>query len=279
MSAWLEAPVDDLTPEDREQLWAATIARETPEPRSSMRDRVLRRHQLRDLPSPEPLIARTLDLRTIALLVGNRSTLKTFIALDWACSVATGHPWQGRPTRAGRVLYVAAEGAFGLHQRIEAWETAWDLSTDETLDIYPAPINLTDRDQVTELAAISDGYTLVVLDTLARCAVGADENSARDMGLIVDSIFKVRGNGDRTVLLVHHTGKDRETTRGSSSLEAGVDTVYLAEGDARLLKLGRRKRKDGPLHRVHSRWTNRGAPRARNPAHVHLRVQLQRDRR
>jgi hypothetical protein len=32
-----------------------------------------------------------------------------------------GHDWQGRKVRKSRVLYVAAEGAFGLKKRIRAW--------------------------------------------------------------------------------------------------------------------------------------------------------------
>ena len=67
------------------------------------------------------------------------------------------------------------------------------------------------------------------------------------MGIAVDALYRLRDatNGG-TVAVAHHTGKDRATIRGSSALEAGVDTVYTTEGDARLVKLQRTKRKDGP---------------------------------
>ena len=85
---------------------------------------LLNREQVRELPKPEPLIDNVLDRGTVALLYGRWGTLKSFIALDWLASVATGRPWQRRPTERLRALYVAAEGAFGLAARLDAWEIA-----------------------------------------------------------------------------------------------------------------------------------------------------------
>jgi hypothetical protein len=79
----------------------------------TLADELLTRDDLKALPNPEPLIEGTLDRGTTALLYGPWGSGKTFIALDWAASVATGRKWQGRPARKLRVLYIAAEGAFG----------------------------------------------------------------------------------------------------------------------------------------------------------------------
>lgn len=146
------------------------------------------------------------------------------------------------------MLYVASEGAYGLHARVSAWEYAWQRQiADDDLLVFPEPVNLGERHAVAELCAAADGRDLVVIDTLARCLVGADENSAKDMGIAVDALYRLRdATHGGTVLVVHHTGKDRETTRGSSALEAGVDTVYTTATDGAHIRLKRTKRKDGP---------------------------------
>jgi hypothetical protein len=94
-------------------------------------------------------------------------------------------------------------------------------------------------------------FDLIVFDTLARCAVGLDENSARDIGLFVDGLGEISRASDATVLVVHHTGKDRATVRGSSALESGMDTVYTTEADETSMALKRTKRKDGRTYDDH----------------------------
>jgi AAA domain/Bifunctional DNA primase/polymerase, N-terminal len=214
--------------------------------------RLLTRSALRDLPKPEPMIEGVLDKGTCALLYGYRGSLKSFIALDWAASGGTGRRWQGRHTEQVRGLYVAAEGAHGYPGRYDAWETGWRMPIDDgQLDLLPRPVNLMVAAEVAELGALIDwgGYGFVVLDTLARCTVGGEENSAKDMGIVVDRLYYLldRTPGRRGVILgVHHTGKDQKTLRGSSAIEAGVDTVYSTTRDGPVVTLDRTKRKDGP---------------------------------
>jgi hypothetical protein len=217
-------------------------------------DRLLTRSALRTLPDPEPLIDNVLDQGTTALLYGKWGTGKSFTALDWACSVATGRPWQGKRTEQRKALYVAAEGAFGLKGRTDAWEQGWGTGVQDAMfNVLPRPVNLTRYVDVCNLVALIvwGGYDFVVLDTLARCMVGADENSAKDCGEVVDVLHRLREHtpGGRGVILgVHHAGKDGKTFRGSSTFEAGADTVYsLTQDDGEVLVLDRQKRKDGPV--------------------------------
>jgi hypothetical protein len=225
--------------------------------RPVLADTVLARSALHNLPDPQPLIENILDQGTVALLYGRWGTGKSFIALDWAASVATGRPWQDRPTQPRRALYVAAEGAHGLKGRVHAWETGWQTPIkDGTLDILPTPVNLTRPIEVGNLLALVDwgGYAFVVVDTLARCMVGADENSAKDCGEVLDALHRIRErtpNGRGCVLGVHHTGKDGKTFRGSSTFEAGADTVYHINLDGAEIILDREKRKDGPRVDTH----------------------------
>ena len=78
--------------------------------------------------------------------------------------------------------------------------------------------------------------------------VGADENSAKDCGQVVEALTRLREHtpdGRGVILGVHHTGKDGKTLRGSSAFEAGADTVYSVNRDGGVIILNREKRKDG----------------------------------
>ncbi|MGH3725016.1 MAG: AAA family ATPase [Mycobacterium sp.] len=232
--------------------------REPPPDRPIFADIALTRSALRQMPAPQPLIANTLDQGTTALLYGKWGTGKSFIALDWAARVATGRQWQNRHTEQRRVLYIAAEGAYGLRARVDAWETGWDTPiADEWMTFLPRPVNLTRATDLVNLEAFIDwgGYQFVILDTLARCMVGAEENSAKDTGIIIDAMTRLQARtpeGRGVILGVHHAGKDGKTMRGSSAFESGVDTVYLTTKDADTITLERTKRKDGPEHDHHT---------------------------
>jgi hypothetical protein len=210
--------------------------------------RAYSRDQLKALPKPEELISDTIDRRTVAALAGPRGSLKSFILLSQLCAVATGQPWLGRrPAKQGRVILVAAEGATGMDQRISAWESSNGPVSDQQLTVVHGPVNLLDRRQVDELAAMAGDYTVVALDTLARCTVGGEENSARDMGIAVDAMYRVRdATGDGTVLFSHHITKNGSGLRGSSAIGDNIDTIYMADGDLHNVTLERTKRKDGP---------------------------------
>ncbi|WP_100502044.1 AAA family ATPase [Geodermatophilus chilensis] len=226
-------------------------------------DRLITRRGLAKLPEPEPLISDTIDRRTVALLAGYHGTGKSFVALAWGACVATGTPWMGRPVRKGRVLYIVGEGAHGIDGRLDAWEQANGVEIpDEDFVTYPAATQLADPGVREAILRHLDRhpYDLIIVDTVARSTVGLDENSARDMGLFIDAAEQLkRATDGGTVLLVHHTGKDKATVRGSSALEAAMDTVYTTEGDPLNMKLRRTKRKDGPMEdQLHLRLTEVG---------------------
>jgi hypothetical protein len=125
--------------------------------RPVLADIALTRSDLRAMPAPQPLIVNTLDQGTTALLYGKWGTAKTFIALDWAASVATGRRWQSRATEQHRVLYVAAEGVWGFRSRVDAWETGWSTTIgDDGFTMIPRPVNLMKPIDLVNLEAFID---------------------------------------------------------------------------------------------------------------------------
>ncbi|OBB56755.1 hypothetical protein A5757_01445 [Mycobacterium sp. 852013-51886_SCH5428379] len=226
-------------------------------PTAGLASRLLSRGCLRNLPKPMPLIDNVLDQGTTAVLYGKWGTGKSFVALDWAASVSTGRRWQGRSTAQRRVLYVAAEGAQGLQKRLDAWEVGRERAIDDQqLSVLPVAVNLLNGGEVIELCDIirDGGFGFIVLDTLARCMVGADENSAKDTGIAVSAmaqLVQATPNARGVVLGIHHTGKDGKTLRGSSAIEGAADTVYSIKAGGVGFELIREKRKDGPQYDHH----------------------------
>ena len=67
-----------------------------------------------------PLIADTLDEGALSVIYGESNSGKTFVTLDMAMAVATGEPWNGKATKRGLVVYVAAEGGKRIMRRLAA---------------------------------------------------------------------------------------------------------------------------------------------------------------
>lgn len=149
-------------------------------------------------------------------------------------------------------MYVAAESAKGLSPRIAAWLKYYEVKVEPKLLLLPLPVNLTDRQQtetfIKAMHLLPETPVLIVFDTLAKSIVGAEENSARDIGLVLNLVDTVRREcGGATVMLVHHTGKSNETERGSSALKCGVETQWRMDAvDNGMVSLKCDKQKDGP---------------------------------
>lgn len=213
-----------------------------------LRSGLLSIEQLADLPQPDPLVEDVLFSNALGVIFGKPGSAKTFAALDWALSVATGTRWQGLHVTQARVLWVAAEGAEGLHKRIWAW--ICDHQQGEIppgqLVVYPAPINLFDPRQAAALASLAaeDGFGLVVIDTLARSSLGAEENSAKDMGLVVEAAESIRRASRAAVLLVHHTARNGDNPRGSSAIDGAAHTLWRTELEGDEVRLTNEKAKE-----------------------------------
>lgn len=151
------------------------------------------------------------------VLAGASGGGKSFVALDIAGKIAS--------TQNQNVVYIVGEGLSGYAGRWEAWR-AFNKVIDANLYFYPDALQVMDSEELNkfiDLIAKHDPF-LVVIDTLARSAVGVEENSAREMGLFVGACDKLRRDLQCGVLVVHHTGKDGKI-RGSSALYAAADSV------------------------------------------------------
>jgi hypothetical protein len=195
--------------------------------------RLLSMADLGNLPPPAWLVSDVIRARGFNVVYGPSTAGKTFAAIDLALCVATGKPWwQGRTGESGPVLYWAAEGAYGIRQRVLAWCEYHSEPEPEAEQIrwVPDSGNLLDarsfaRARAT-VAAMDPKPVLLVLDTLSRLMPGANENSAQDMSAFVYAVDQLREDaGDAASLVIHHTGKDGLLARGSGALENAADMM------------------------------------------------------
>ena len=186
------------------------------------------------------LVQGLLPEKALAAMIGASNTGKSALALDLCVAVAMGFPFRGLRVRQCAVLYVATEGAQGLHNRMSALRVARELAPDAALGVVTVSVDLcsSPADSSLLVAActtleLMTGHPvgLVVIDTVARAMNGADENSGADMGRFLANAEDIKTQTGATVLLIHHAGKDTSKgARGHSSFRAALDTEITVEG-------------------------------------------------
>ncbi|WP_413739828.1 helicase RepA family protein [Sodalis sp. RH14] len=182
------------------------------------------------------LIKGHLPSDALTSIYGPSGSYKSFLAIAWACHIATGMPWAGRRVTQGSILYIVGEGGIGVPRRIKAWERTFNgdspIGTLWRIDCPVFPASPESAEQVVLAAREVENQTgmavrLVVLDTLARCFGGSDENAARDMGAFIQGCDYIKAKTRATVLIIHHSGKDEEKgARGSSAFRAALDAEF-----------------------------------------------------
>ena len=161
----------------------------------------------------------------LGVVYGAPGSGKSFFTYDLAMAVAQGLPWCGHRVTRLPVGYVVAEGAAGFKGRVQAYRMQNDVPPG-ALKVLAAVPSLLNRQQVTELAqqVKAAGIKLLVYDTLARGTAGADENSAKDMGVAIAHCRLLHDATGAMVVLIHHSGKDpTKGARGSNAVLGAVD--------------------------------------------------------
>lgn len=188
------------------------------------------------------LVDRWLTAGEKSVLGGPSKSGKSFLAIHAAMCVARGQDFFDNAVKRGGVIYQAGEGKRGVKRRLRAYRKHFDVPDDEDvpLILLPATVDLYSQDGDT--AALIDEIKswsltmayplqLVVIDTLATATAGADENSGKDMGVVLANTARIAEETGAHVMLVHHMNAEGKKLRGHTSIFGNVDQVITVVND------------------------------------------------
>jgi hypothetical protein len=201
------------------------------------------------------LIKNLLPSTGMAVLYGHPGSGKTFLALDWALHVSLGWNWHNRKVKQGLVVYVCAEGASGVRNRIEAFKRHHSVKH-APFALIPIGIDLQapDADVNRLIAAVKsaedhfdDPASLIVIDTISK-TFGAGKENTDDMVSYVANCQRLASEFECLTMPVHHRpkGVEGEDPRGHSSLKGGAEATILVEA-GKTKKARVIKQKDGEV--------------------------------
>lgn len=198
---------------------------------------IIHASELKKLPPIEWLIKGEIPKRSLTVVYGGSGVGKSFWMLDKALRVSQTEP----------VVYMAGEGVSGYGSRVEAW-CQHNKGGVGKLYMCLGAVSFMDEDDlqnfVAAIEAACKAPELVVIDTLARSMLGADENSTRDMSKFIAACEQVQAYFDCSVILVHHTGKYGSAERGSSALRGAAEAMIKLTDDDDVVLVENSKSKD-----------------------------------
>jgi hypothetical protein len=239
------------------------------DPKKPSRFRFLSGPEMHALEPPKWIIPDLIPEDGIVLVTASKGSFKTFLAMEMGLSVPLGRPtWGSQPVGSGLTFYGAHEGIRAIQKRHrDAWcqENGIDPLVDTGFYVAPAPhISLPDECSafVDEMERVVDRTgkqpRLLILDTYSQCMMGLNENDPGDVSKFLNFCQGfLRLHPGAAVLTLAHVGKDpTRGTRGSNSLEAGVDTVIdlTRDGKTLLAKANIRFQRSAPEKSGMIRW-------------------------
>jgi hypothetical protein len=163
----------------------------------------------------------------VTLLVGRKGSHKSWLAQFGCNAVQRDQPVGPLGQRAGRALYLDAEGGARLMGRRLVLT---DMNEDSFVYADGLGLHLPgDIAQVRELVEHT-GANLLVLDSLRRLAPGMKENDSDSVAPVMEAVASISREGPAVVVIAHRSTKPNSpNVRGSSALEDQADIVWQLE--------------------------------------------------
>jgi hypothetical protein len=189
-------------------------------------------------PNEEWRIKHIMPMKGVGLIYGKSQSLKSFVAMHLALSVALGEAWADKRVKKAAVVYLCAEGQGGFPKRVAGLTKARGIKGDVDVHIvYTVPnLGTMEGDLLSLIASIEGAGIkpgLIVVDTTAKTIGSAEENGA-GMAAFVWNAGALSEHLGCFVLAVHHVGHGEDAQkrpRGWSGVIGAGDTLILCERD------------------------------------------------
>ena len=200
-------------------------------------------------PGQDWLVGQLWGRAAVGFVAGAPKTMKSWLALDMAVSVASGTACLGRfavDDVGPALVYLAEDHLSAVRQRVEALckHRALDL---RHLDLHVIATPSLRLDLPTDLQRLDRALQevqprLLVLDPLVRLHRG-DENSSADVSSLLGALRELNRRHDVAIVVVHHMSKKArahlgQALRGSGDLHAWTDSacylVHRGKGELQL---------------------------------------------
>jgi hypothetical protein len=202
------------------------------------------------LPPPEYLIENILPDKGVAIMAGKSGDMKSFLAILFTMSVATGMDIGGLKVKPGKSLYMMNEGQAGFGLRCQAWLNHNDFPSPDTFKAITMTPNLMRSETVTPFieAIRQENFDpdFIVLDTFSKAIIGGDDNQTKDVSQALDTAYGLANEFDALVLIIDHVGKDaKKGVRGSYAKYGNVDAIVMVTKQDTVITAITKKQKEG----------------------------------
>lgn len=191
-------------------------------------------------PKPPEVIKGLLHKGSKMVLGGGSKSYKTWSLADMALSVASGKAWWEFEVIRGRVLYIDLEIQPGFFsdrlERIAGSKGITD-DADVNLDVLSLRGHAADFSELlpkVEEKMRGTDYSLIILDPIYKGLAGKDENSAGDIGALLNEIEKLTVNTGAAVVFGAHFSKGNQAGKESIDRIAGSG-VFARDPDTILV--------------------------------------------
>ena len=182
-------------------------------------------------PTPEPIIGNGILLQQSLLLISGKKKIgKSMLAMNLALALSNGSTFSiFKIIRKYRVLLISAEGGhYNNRDRIKKMAAKFRDNTADFDMSFDPRLLIDDSDGLYQLNSIISYYEpeVLIIDPLIKFH-NRDENSAKEMAIIMTQIRNLIEDYKLSIILVHHMGKDSTSGPRGSSVISGEYDSYI----------------------------------------------------